>query len=328
VAYTLEKQLALRAVTEAAKLCAAVRAEMVGADALEKGDRSPVTIADFGSQALVCRHLIAAFPKDAIVAEEDSADLRKPDNAPKLTQVAQYVQRLHAEATPEITCEWIDHGSGAVAERFWTLDPIDGTKGFLRNDQYAIALALIENGQVKVGALACPALPLNLNEHDSKVGVLFLAVQGEGTVMAPLNSDRLLPIRVVHEANVANLRFVESVESAHGNQPLQLAIARAVGISQPSLRMDSQAKYGAVARGDAALYLRLPSERYPEYRENIWDHAAGALIVEEAGGQVTDIYGRPLDFASGFKMRGNRGVVVSDGVLHSAVLEALARFRL
>lgn len=324
--YTQEKKVALEAVTEAAELCAAVRTEMVGADALEKGDKSPVTVADFGSQALVCHRLIAAFPRDAIVGEEDAADLKRPENAAKFAQVSKHVQRLQATATPELVCEWIDAGKGAVAERFWTLDPIDGTKGFLRNDQYAIALALVEDGEVKVGALACPALPLNPDEPDGQVGVLFLAVQGEGAMMAPMSGDPFIPIHVAPATEKVALRFVESVEAGHGNQALQKAIAHAVGIRQPSLRMDSQAKYGAVARGDAVLYLRLPSPKSPDYRENIWDHAAGVLIVKEAGGRVTDMRGQPLDLASDYKMHNNRGVVVSNGTLHAAVLEALARF--
>jgi 3'(2'), 5'-bisphosphate nucleotidase len=89
--------------------------------------------------------------------------------------------------------------------------------------------------------------------------------------------------------------------------------------------MDSQAKYAAVARGDAALYLRLPSPKSPDYREKIWDHAAGALIVQEAGGTVTDMYGQLLDFASDYKMNDNFGVVVSNGSVHSAVIEAIAQ---
>lgn len=320
-----EEQVALAAVIEAARLCADVRAEMVGADALEKGDRSPVTVADFGSQALVCQRLIEAFPDDRIVAEEDATDLRKPEHALRLSQVTEYVARLRAGVTPETVCEWIDAGQGTIAERFWTLDPIDGTKGFLRNDQYAIALALVESGEVKVGALACPALPLDLGDPESELGVLFVAVKGEGARMAPLSGGRSISIRVAHASDEATLRFVESVEAGHGNQALQSAVARAAGITQPSLRMDSQAKYGAVARGDAALYLRLPSARTPDYREKIWDHAAGALVVEEAGGRVTDIHGRPLDFASDYKMHDNRGAVASNGKLHPAVIEALAR---
>jgi len=300
---------------------------MVGADSIEKGDKSPVTVADFGAQALVCQSLMTSFPQDVVVGEEDATDLRRSENARELAKVTQYVQRFRASATPEKVCEWIDAGNGTVTRRYWTLDPIDGTKGFLRNDQYAVALALIEDGQVKVGALACPALPLKLNLPQGEQGALFIAVRGEGTAMAPLSGGPFVPIQVADKGDKTALRFVESVEAAHGNHDLQQAIALEIDIARPPLRMDSQAKYGAVARGDAALYLRLPSPKHPDYRENIWDHAAGALIVEEAGGQVTDMHGQPLDFASDYKMHHNRGVVVSNGTIHAAVLEALARHR-
>jgi Inositol monophosphatase family len=53
---------------------------------------------------------------------------------------------------------------------------------------------------------------------------------------------------------------------------------------------------GALSRGDAALFLRFPA---PSYREKIWDHAAGAVIVREAGGAITDAGGAPLDFSNG-----------------------------
>ncbi len=100
-------------------------------------------------------------------------------------------------------------------------------------------------------------------------------------------------------------------------------MVHALGITQPSLRLDSQAKYGVVARGDAAIYLRLPSPRTPEYRERIWDHAAGALIVEEAGGRVTDALGTDLDFSRGRQLSQNRGIVVSNGFLHSVILDEI-----
>jgi 3'(2'), 5'-bisphosphate nucleotidase len=322
--YEREKQVAIEAVTQAARLCAVVRAEMVGATFLEKGDKSPVTVADFGSQALVCRHLTEAFPDDVIVAEEDAADLRKVENAVCLEQVTQYVRRLQPAATPQDVCDWVDASRSSLAERYWTLDPIDGTKGFLRNDQYAIALALIVGGEVKLGVLACPMLPLDMNEPTNETGVLFIAVRGEGVCMTSLRGGAARRIQVAKAVHDVGMRFVESVEAAHGDQRLQQAIAGAAGITQPALRMDSQAKYGAVARGDAALYLRLPSPKSPDYRENIWDHAAGMILVEEAGGRVTDMHGKPLDFATDSKMHNNRGVVVSNGALHAAVIEALA----
>ena len=321
--FTEEKKVAIEAVTRASKLCQAVRTEMASVDSLEKGDKSPVTVADFGSQALVCQHLITAFPYDSIVGEEDSTDLQTVDNAPKLAQVTQYVQRFHPDTTPDEVCRWIDAGKGTVAERFWTLDPIDGTKGFLRDDQYAIALALIEGGKVQVAVLGCPALPLDMADPDSETGVLFVAARGEGTTMAPLKGGPFAPIHVVAKPNETRQRFVESVEASHGNPVLQEAVAQTVGFTHPPLRIDSQAKYGVVARGDAALYLRLPSPKTPDYREKIWDHAAGSLIVEEAGGCVTDMHGYPLNMAFDYKMWDNHGVIVSNGALHMAVLEAL-----
>lgn len=322
MSYEQEKQVAIEAVAAAAKLCEQVRRER-GSDAMEKSDRSPVTVADLGAQAVICQALSKVFPDDPVVAEEDAAMLREPAMAERLAQVTTYVQAVVPEATPEAVTEWIDRGNGSVGSRYWTLDPIDGTKGFIRGDQYAVALALIEAGEVKVGALACPALPLDMTRSGEEKGVLFIAVRGQGTIMLPLNGGDPSPSHVVSPDDAANLRLVESVESGHGDHSLQAAVAQAAGITTPSLRIDSQAKYGAVARGQAALYLRLPSPKSPDYREKIWDHAAGAIVVEEAGGRVTDMHGQPLDFSLGSKLVNNRGIVVSNGVIHPAVIEAL-----
>ena len=141
--------------------------------------------------------------------------------------------------------------------------------------------------------------------------------------MQPIEGGEVKQVQVVQPGDDERLRFVESVEASHGNQSEQEAVAKAVGITQESVRMDSQAKYGAVAAGEAALYLRLPSPKYPDYREKIWDHAAGAIVVEEAGGKVTDMNGKPLDFYTAAKMNDNRGVVVSNGIIHDDVMSAL-----
>ena len=85
--------------------------------------------------------------------------------------------------------------------------------------------------------------------------------------------------------------------------------------------MDSQAKYGSIARGAGDLYLRLPVRA--DYEEKIWDHAAGDVIVREAGGAVTDAEGRPLDFSRGRTLRGNKGVVAAPREVHAQVLEAV-----
>ncbi|MBM4429470.1 MAG: 3'(2'),5'-bisphosphate nucleotidase [Chloroflexi bacterium] len=320
--HTREKQIAIEAVTQAASLCQMVRAEMVQVDSVAKTDRSPVTVADLGAQALLCHRLSADFPEDAIVGEEDSQPLLGVENTLRLAQVVHYVQRLLPDATPANVCDWIDRGRGKTTGRFWTLDPIDGTKGFMRGEQYAIALSLIVEGQVRVAALACPALPESMSGHAGGVGTLFVATRGEGAMMARLGARHFVPIHVATESH--QFRLVESTEAGHGNWHLQEAVARAVNLARPPLRMDSQAKYGVVARGEAALYLRFPSPQSLDYREKIWDHAAGTLIVEEAGGCVTDMQGQALCFAYGHELRRNHGIITSNGVLHDAVLRALA----
>jgi len=347
LSYQTEREHALEAVKRAADLCRQVQAEMVRPLASQKDDRTPVTVADYGSQAFVCQSLAAVFPGDPVVAEETAEALRRPDQAEMLEYVTRYVRRALPGATPADICGWIDRGQADPAARFWTLDPVDGTKGFLRGEQYVIALALIVGGRVQVGALACPNLtpwPPSLKgkgESDSPPlrgeglgersrqggGVAFVAVRGQGAAMLPLNGDG--PPRPIHVAALtdpAGARFAESFEPAHADQAAHQALARALGITRPALRMDSQAKYGIVARGEAAIYLRLPSPRKPDYQEKIWDHAAGALLVEEAGGRVTDVRGADLDFGTGRTLSRNRGVIVSNGRLHEAILGALVSF--
>lgn len=320
--YEQEKQVAITAVTTAAKLCEQVRREQ-GSLAIEKPDKSPVTIADFGSQAVICQALAEAFPHDSVIGEEDSTLLQT--RTEQLAQVTHYVQAQIANATPEAVTAWIDKGNGDVASRYWTLDPIDGTKGYIRGDQYAIALALVEDGVLKVGVLGCPALPVDITQPDGERGVLFVAVKGQGTTMIPLAGGASRPVRVQDSNNGSLRRLVESVVSAHGNPDFQEEVAQAVGLTAPSLRIDSQAKYGVVARGDATLYIRFPSFKNPDFRQNTWDHGAGTIVVEEAGGRVTDMYGKPLDFSFGTKLLNNQGIIASNGAIHEAVLAAVAK---
>ncbi|MEQ9354367.1 3'(2'),5'-bisphosphate nucleotidase [Coleofasciculus sp. F4-SAH-05] len=322
MSYEQEKQVAIEAALTAAKLCEQVRQEQV-TEAMEKSDKSPVTVADLGSQAVICRALAMAFPDDLVVGEEDAYQLRQPEMADQLNRVTHYVKSVVGDATPDQVLDWIDRGNSQIGGRYWTLDPIDGTKGFLRQDQYAVALALVELGEVKLGVLVCPALPVSPDQPDGEKGVLFVAVRGQGATMVPLSGGEPQPIQVTKADNAEAMRFVESVESGHGDHSRQDAVAKAVGITAPSLRMDSQAKYGAVASGRASLYLRLPSPKSPDYREKIWDHAAGTIVVEEAGGRVTDMHGKALNFSLGAKLSDNQGVIVSNGVIHDTVLDAL-----
>lgn len=276
-----------------------------------------MTVADYASQAIVCSMLAEAFPDDVVVGEEDAADLRKPDQKHVLDAVMEQVQAVTDQCVDEETVlSWIDlGGANADTDAYWTLDPIDGTKGFLRKEQYAVALAYLENGQVTMGILGCP----NLDG-----GKLLVAIKGQGAYCLPLwDSDAVEgeTIAVSNITETAEACFCESVESGHSDHDQSAKIAELLGISRDSVRLDSQAKYAVIAEGAAQIYLRLPTSE--TYREKIWDHAAGKLVVEEAGGTVTDITGNPLDFTHGRKLEANRGVIATCGPIHKRVVEVV-----
>ena len=318
-----EAVTAIQGAMKASGLCQKIRMDLAGGESIQKSDRSPVTIADYGSQAIICKLIRERFPNDTIVAEEDSKELRKPDRSKILEQVANYVDAFVPVSSPKEVCSWIDFSSNSITDRFWALDPIDGTKGFLRGEQYAIALALIEKGVVSLGVLACPNLSVDIQQPAGKKGCLFVGLKGKGSFQMDLHGMNKRLISVSKVKNPSEATLTESVEPDHADHLFHQRLAKRLNISKPSLRMDSQAKYGMVARGEVTLYLRVPSTSDPGYKENIWDHAAGSLIAEEAGGRVTDVLGRPLDFSCGIKMVKNHGVLVSNGILHDVVLKAL-----
>ncbi|GMW03672.1 MAG: 3'(2'),5'-bisphosphate nucleotidase [Candidatus Hydrogenedentota bacterium] len=318
-----EVAFAIQAVSAAAQVVREVQRELVP-EAVAKKDKSPVTVGDFAAQAVVGCLVEQAFPGDALVGEEDASHLRTPEAAPLLNQVTRFAGTQLAYATPQTVCAWIDHGKGHPGKRFWTLDPIDGTKGFLRGEQYAIAFALVVDGHVTVGALACP------NLRDASVpdiggqGSLVIAKRGEGTWTRPLFAEGpLVQLHVSAEADAARIRLLRSVEKAHTNMSEIDVIADRLGVNVAPVGMDSQAKYAVLAAGGGEAMLRLLSPDKPDYKECIWDQAAGSIVVEEAGGRVTDLTGKPLDFSAGAKLTNNSGVVASNGVLHDPILRAI-----
>ncbi|MBN1480298.1 3'(2'),5'-bisphosphate nucleotidase [candidate division KSB1 bacterium] len=323
MAYEQEKQTALEAVKKAAKLCASVQHNLIAADTLEKKDRSPVTIADYGSQAVISTMLARELPKDALVGEEDSLELEK--NTDMREKVYTLVKEQLESIDEATMIKMIDRGNQETdyQSRYWTCDPIDGTKGFLRKEQYAVALALIEDGEVKLGVLGCPNLPLDFHNPTAGNGCILYAIRGKGAFMCDLEGEDIVKITVDKLQDPSRARFAESVESAHSAHSVHAQISEALGITTEPLRIDSQGKYAAVARGDVSIYLRYPKDDV--YREKIWDHAAGLIIVEEAGGTVTDIYGKALNFSLGRKLLENRGVVATNGTVHDKIIEVIGK---
>jgi 3'(2'), 5'-bisphosphate nucleotidase len=255
------------------------------------------------------------------MAEETSQALRA--GAPRMAaMVLDYVRSVVPEAQSSEIHRWLDLGRAAGGPAYWVLDPVDGTKGFLRNDQYVVALAWIEAGRVILGGLGCPRLAPPGASGDGDASIV-LAVRGEGAWITGLDGKRWQRMQVSQERRPEKARMLRSFEAGHTDEGLLGALARQLGCEAPPVRMDSQAKYARLALGEGELLFRLLSPARPDYCEKAWDQAAGSIVVEEAGGRVTDLRGEPLDFRPGRELTANLGVLASNGHLHAAALQAL-----
>ncbi len=263
------------AVADACAVCREVQRGMDKVRAIIKDDKSPVTIADYASQAVVGRVLAQRLGKINLVGEETSAFLRNPEHRAHLDATLAAVRGVWPDATERALLDAIDVGAGDPNhDGFWTLDPIDGTKGFLRSQQYAVSLAYIERGTVVVGVLGCPNLPADFAaplDVPDKQGRVYFAIKGQGVCEASADRVASRPVRLqrTEPAPGEPIRVCESVESGHSKQDDTARILESFGTAKDPARLDSQAKYAVVARGQADAYLRLPTKK--DYVERIWD---------------------------------------------------------
>eukprot|EP00271_Cylindrocystis_brebissonii_P007468 TRINITY_DN21042_c0_g1_i1.p1 TRINITY_DN21042_c0_g1~~TRINITY_DN21042_c0_g1_i1.p1 ORF type:complete len:542 (-),score=86.84 TRINITY_DN21042_c0_g1_i1:1120-2745(-) len=367
--YVFELDIATRAVQLSCLLSQRVQARLRRDQevAKTKQDKSLVTIADWGVQAVVSWIISEAFPDQPIsmIAEEDTAALKGEAGMEQLQRVVAAVNDCLADCSlvglppPSAPLAVVDvlkaiqRGSseGGPTGRHWILDPIDGTLGFVRGDQYAIALAMMDNGKVVLGVLGCPNFPMRtqwlryphryhrmaailqppspgqwvwgcvIKARRGGTGAWVEPVIGEegwrgegGRWPLPATRIQVSPIDDPNEAT-----FCEPVEKANSKQEFSAGLAEGLGLMNKPIRVYSMAKYAAIARGDAEIFMKFARSGY---QEKVWDHAAGVVIVEEAGGVVTDAGGSPLDFSRGRFLSGvDRGIIASGNArLHERLL--------
>lgn len=310
-------QLAHTVVDQLSHLTRRLQDELSG-ESFSKSDSSPVTVADLSSQVVVALNLRKHYPEERLVAEETAEALLAEESMLKTVQ--EIIEPLVGRrGKDEILACFEEFPEG---ERAWILDPIDGTKGFLRGDQFAIALALLEHKQLKFGLLGCPRLSPAGAGHG--VGVVGAAYRGKGAWQRELSSTVWHRLSVSGRNQADSARLLRSFEASHTNESQIEALVEEVKIVAEPVRMDSQAKYLLLARGDAEAVLRCLAGSNPGYKEKVWDQAAGAIVVGEAGGTISDLNGQPLDFSHGERLFKNTGVLASNGRLQQTLLEGLA----
>ncbi len=327
-----------------------------------KEDKSPVTIADFACQAIIIDALSRAFPEDEFIAEENS-EVLKADPIVRDAVLSAVTSVTGNIWTDDKLFSVVDKGAfDGKTNRVWVLDPVDGTKGFMRGENYCIALSLLVDGVPVLSTLGCPNLVLkevlqsstldahttipkippaisidlpsspsssssSLTSYPSNSGAIFFAITGRGAFARSLS----MPFGAAIEVTVnptdmkSEITLCESVEAGHGNRTISKSLHKTLGLRSDYVRLDGQCKYCVVGAGGASGNLRLPPLGY---REKIWDQAPGTHFIIEAGGKVTDLNGNELNFSEGRLMSEKvRGIVASNGAIHDLLLNNIKKIR-
>jgi 3'(2'), 5'-bisphosphate nucleotidase len=225
---------------------------------------------------------IAQIAGEAIMAVYEGSEIAKwtKSDASPLTEADLVADRMIrqglAEAFPEIAVisEEAEQGQASVVERFFLVDPLDGTKEFLnRNGEFTVNIALIEAGRPVVGVVYAPALD-----------TMYSAAVGEGARRR--GSDGEMVLRVSPQPAGQALRVIGSRSHA---APEMVAWLEQLSEPYTFIAAGSSLKFCRIAEGSADIYPRLgPTSQ--------WDTAAGQCIVEAAGGSVVTLAGEPLAY--------------------------------
>lgn len=359
-----ELQAAINVVERACRLCVDVQKSLFSSDGkvVQKVDRTPVTVADFGVQALISLEMSKLFPSIPLVAEEDSAFLRENNLVDAVVEVvADKSASGDKQLSQDDVLKAIDRGGkdayvfGSRPATYWVLDPIDGTRGFVKGSEalYVVGLALVVEGEIVLGVMGCPnwqeeysgKFTSNIQEYSNtatRSGVIMISHVGCGTWRRQLWNTQIGDTRIpqnwircfvdghhlIHEA-----RFCIPESQTWESMPLSSQFnattdAECVGEKQVLLLQTccgSLCKYLMVASGRASVFFQRSETRRTI---KVWDHAVGIICVHEAGGKVTDWRGSQLDLAADEAERRvifpSSGILVSNKSIHYQVLEMIS----
>jgi len=192
----------------------------------------------------------------------------------------------------------------AGAEAAWFVDPLDGTREFVaRNGEFAVMLGLAERGRATLGVIVAPAWKR-----------AFVGVVGEGAWEVNEDGART----PIHVTDRATLEGATVVVSRSRTSPRLAGLVASLGAAPAVPHGSSGLKGVLVATGRADVYLQ------PGRAGMRWDACATDALVRAAGGACTEGEGAPFDYASP-EIENRRGLVCTNGRLHAAVVEALAR---
>jgi 3'(2'), 5'-bisphosphate nucleotidase len=214
------------------------------------------------------------------------------------------VERLSREFPEDgiLAEESIDTERRLGKSRVWMVDPLDGTTGFIEgNGDFAVQIGLAEDGECVLGVVYQPL-----------TGVLYRAVRGGGAWVERPQAEPERA-RVSDHIDLATMRLAAS--RSH-RSPRMDRVVQSFGVKQEVRRGSVGIKVGLIVEQQCDLYVHLSP------RTKQWDTCAPEIILQEAGGRLTDLFGRPLRYNSP-EVQNRNGIVASNGVAHAQVIAAL-----
>ncbi len=199
--------------------------------------------------------------------------------------------------------ESIDTEHRLEKKRAWMVDPLDGTNGFIDgNGDFAVQIGLAEDGECVVGVVYQPL-----------TGVLYRAVRGQGTwIERPEYEPERAQVSDQRDVTRMRLAASRSHRSSRMNKVVSI-----LGVKEEVRRGSVGIKVGLIVERQCDLYIHLSP------RTKQWDTCAPQLILTEAGGQMTDLFGQPLRY-NVLDVQNRNGLVASNGVTHEQLIETLA----
>ncbi len=238
------------------------------------------------------------------IQQKADADDREPvTQADKLANEI-IVKRLAREFPEDgiLAEESIDTERRLGKSRVWMIDPLDGTTGFIDgNGDFAVQIGLAENGVCVLGVVYQPL-----------TGVLYRAVRGGGAWVERPEAE---PERA-RVSNRIDLSTMRLAASRSHRSPRMDKVVQKFGVKQEVRRGSVGIKVGLIVEQQCDLYVHLSP------RTKQWDTCAPEIILQEAGGKLTDLFGRPLRYNSP-EVQNRNGIVASNGVAHQEVIDAL-----
>lgn len=248
-----------------------------------KAPGNPVTAADHSANALILEHLHRHFPGEAVLAEETTDDM----------------SRLGRDIV-------------------WFVDPLDGTKEFIkRNGEFSVMIGLVENNKPVLGVVLQPAPPrfaveeLQRKDRGMKPGALYAGAIGLGAWLSVDGNER--PIHVSDIAQPAHMRMIAS--RSHFDARVD-QVRKRLGIHEILRSGSVGLKCGVIATGACELYI------HPSSKVSLWDSCAPAAILSAAGGLMTDLNGEALNYTA-VDIGHRQGLLASHGRLHEQVIAAI-----